>query len=144
MSGVNEELQFKLEEAVKIAEREVTRRKQLESLLSRIHKATEQFYEKEKCQSKKPDKTPYQDIVEIYHRILPDLPKVIKITEKRKKAMRQRWGNDLETLADWEAYFKDAARKPFLFGRNDRGWVADFDFFLREQTITYMQEGKYG
>lgn len=119
--------------------------KQLESLLGRVHKATEQFYIADKAgHCKKPDKTPYQDIVEIYHKILPALPRVIKITDRRKSAMRQRWNNDLETLADWEAYFKDAARKPFLFGRNERGWEADFDFFLREQTITYMQEGKYG
>lgn len=119
--------------------------KQLESLLGRIHKATDQFYTKQKAgHCKKPDTTPYKDIIDLYHLILPDLPRVEKATEKRKAAMRQRWSNDLETLEDWTLYFKDAARKPFLFGRNDKGWVANFDFLLREQTITFMQEGKYG
>jgi hypothetical protein len=116
--------------------------KQLESLLGRIHKATDQFYKKQ--EKPKVDNCPYKDIVDMYHLCLPDLPRVEKVTEKRKASMRKRWQDDLETLEDWMLYFKDASRKPFLFGRNDRGWVANFDFFLREQTITYMQEGKYG
>jgi hypothetical protein len=116
--------------------------KQLESLLGRIHKATDQFYTQQK-EDKKPDPVPYQEIVDLYHKVLPDLPKVVKLTDKRKRAIRNRWHRDLETRTDWALYFKDAARKPFLFGRNDRGWVANFDFLLREQTITFMQEGKY-
>jgi hypothetical protein len=108
-----------------------TRVKQLESLLGRIHKATDQFYTKQK-EARKPDPTPYKDIIDLYHLILPDLPKVEKATEKRKAAMRQRWSDDLVTLEDWTLYFK-----------NDKGWIANFDFFLREQTITFMQEGKY-
>lgn len=123
----------------------IARIKQLESLLGRIHKATDQFYTKQKeDHCKKPDTVPYQTIVDLYHAILDDLPRVEKLTEKRKKSLRQRWKNDLPDLDDWEAYFKDASKKPFLFGRNERGWVANFDFFIREQTITYMQEGKYG
>ena len=87
---------------------------------------------------------PYNEILDLYHRILHKLPKVEKLTEKRKKSMRKRWGDDLTSLVDWEDYFKDASHKAFLFGRNDREWVANFDFLLREQTIVFMQEGKYG
>jgi hypothetical protein len=83
-----------------------TRVKQLESLLGRIHKATDQFYTKQK-EARKPDPTPYKDIIDLYHLILPDLPKVEKATEKRKAAMRQRWSDDLVTLEDWTLYFKD-------------------------------------
>ena len=115
--------------------------RQLRSLLRRIHKATKQFYVPRDV---KPDDCPYNEILASYHRILHNLPKVQKLTEKRRKSMRQRWGNDLISLVDWEAYFKDASKKSFLFGRNDREWIADFDFLLREQTITFMQEGKYG
>ena len=127
-----------------LAERDAlaTENKQLKSLLGRIHKATDQFYTKQK-EDKKPDPVPYQEIVDLYHKVLPDLPKVVKLTDKRKRAIRNRWHRDLETRTDWALYFKDASRKPFLFGRNGRGWVADFDFFLREQTIAFMQEGKY-
>ena len=118
--------------------------KQLESLLRRIHKATDQFYEKEKSQRKKPDTCPYDDILKLYHYHLDRLPKVNKLTDKRKRAMRARWEDDMSDLEDWRNYFIDASKKPFLFGRNERGWIANFDFFLREQTIANMQEGKYG
>lgn len=114
--------------------------KQLKSLLNRIHSATEQFYRKK---VDKYDNCPYEIILGRYHDIMPSFPKVRKLTAKRKTAMRVRWKEDLTSLADWEAYFRDAAKKRFLIGRNDRGWVANFDFLLREQTIAYMQEGKY-
>lgn len=117
--------------------------KQLESLLKRIHKATHQFYQ-QPAEPKPEAPVPYEEIVRLYHFYMADLPTVAKITEKRKAAMRQRWKNDLTSLDDWVAYFEDACRKPFLFGRNERGWTADFDFFLREDVIAKMQEGKYG
>ena len=84
------------------------------------------------------------DVLEAYHRLLPELPEVRSLTAKRKAAIRARARDSLPTISDWEAYFRDAARKPFLFGKNQRGWVANFDFFLREDTIAGMQEGKYG
>ena len=116
--------------------------KQLESLLRRIHKATDEFY---KAPKPKPvDKCPYGEIVNLYHLYLDRLPRVEKLTDKRRRAIHARWNDDMNSLEDWHNYFKDAATKPFLFGRNDRGWIADFDFFLREQTIANMQEGKYG
>ena len=116
--------------------------RQLKQLLGRIHKATDQFYRKKV--DTKPDCCPYNEILARYHGILHALPKVEKLTEKRKASMRQRWTGDLTTLEDWEAYFKDASKKRFLFGNNDRAWIANFDFLLREQTIAFMQEGKYG
>ena len=84
-----------------------------------------------------------EQIVSIYHRCLGGLPKVATLTEKRKVAIRKRTESHLKTLEDWEAYFMDASTKQFLFGRNDRKWVADFDFLLREDVIAKMQEGKY-
>ncbi len=84
-----------------------------------------------------------EQVVSIYHARLSGLPKVATLTEKRKVAIRKLTESHLKTLEDWEAYFMDASTKNFLFGVNDRKWVADFDFFLREGTIAKMQEGKY-
>lgn len=114
---------------------------QLKTLLDRIHHATKQF--EKRRQSKKPDNCPYDEILGKYHWLMSFHPKVRKLTNKRKVTMRKRWLEDLTSIEDWEAYFKDAARKPFLTGKNDRGWVADFDFLLREDVIAKMQEGKY-
>ena len=114
--------------------------KQLESLLGRIHKATADFYTESKP---KVDRTPYQDIVDLYHDMLPMLPQVRKLTNKRQAAIRARWRDDLPTLGDWGLYFEDVRSKRFLLGQNQRKWVADIDFLLREDVITKMQEGVY-
>lgn len=116
--------------------------KQLRSLLRRIHTATKQFYEAPKAVRQ--DDCPYKEILALYHKILYNFPQVRKMTVKRKSAMRIRWLEDLQTLEDWEMYFKDVSKKKFLMGDNDRGWKADFDFFLREDVVIKAQEGKYG
>lgn len=114
---------------------------QLRSLLHRIHVATRQFYAPKEP---KADNCPYDEIVALYRKILGGLPQPTEpLTSNRKTKVRARWNDSLTTLADWEAYFKDASTKPFLFGANDRGWKADFDFFIREDPIARMQEGKY-
>ena len=114
--------------------------KQLRSLLRRIHTATKQFYVPKTVTE---DSCPYKDILALYHKILYNFPQVRKLTVKRKSAMRIRWLEDLTSLDDWESYFRDASKKRFLMGENDRGWRADFDFLLREDVIAKMQEGKY-
>jgi hypothetical protein len=32
---------------------------------------------------------------------------------------------------------------PFMQGANDRGWIADADFFLRPDAVLKISEGKY-
>jgi uncharacterized protein YPO0396 len=133
-----------LRRAIKLIEIQRAELLQVKSLLNRIHKATAQFYTKEKeGHRNKVDNCPYEQIRDLYKRIMFNFPEVRKLTNKRKTAMRKRWCEDLTSLEDWEAYFKDAAKKRFLMGQNERGWKADFDFFLREDVITKMQEGVY-
>lgn len=35
------------------------------------------------------------------------------------------------------------SKSPFLMGKNDRGWQADFEFFIRPNSIAKILEGKY-
>lgn len=113
-----------------------------ERLLSRIHETTKPFYEPKKP---KADPCPYDKILHAYQKILVSagMPDVRALSEKRKRAVRKLWQEHLTTIDDWRAYFRDARTKPFLFGRNDRGWKADFDFMVREDSLLKMQEGKY-
>ena len=112
----------------------------LENLCGRLHKATAQFY-----QEKTPavDRCPYDDILRLYHDLLPMLPGVRSLTVKRKSAIRERWRHDLPTLADWGNYFTDVAQTPFMHGQNGRGWHATIDFLIREDAVTKMQENFY-
>lgn len=114
--------------------------RQAKNLLSKIHKATSQFYSKP---NGKVVVCPYEEILQLYQKILPHFPKVVKLGSKRKASMRERWVNDLSTVNDWEVYFSDVKTKPFLAGKNDRKWKAGFDFLIKEATIISMQEGKY-
>jgi len=97
---------------------------------------------------------PHQKIVDLYHEHCPALPRVKVINSKRQAAMRARWKtfsvdvqgtqrsfNNLET---WERYFKFITNNcPFLLGNNDRGWVANFDFCIRETAMVGVFENKY-
>lgn len=41
-------------------------------------------------------------------------------------------------VADVRAFVHQA--KPFYFGDNDTGWTADFDYLLREDSLTGVRE----
>ena len=91
---------------------------------------------------------PYQKILALYHTILPELPSVVDLTDKRKKAISARWKNGMNGLDNWQAYFEHCRESKFLMGKVDppRGrkqFLADIDFLIREATIVSTQEGKY-
>jgi len=86
---------------------------------------------------------PYQKIVNAYHENFPVGARVKQITAKRQKSMKARWKNGASELSFWDKYFAHAAKSQFLTGNNNRNWIADFDFFIRPDTATFMQEGKY-
>jgi len=69
------------------------------------------------------------------------LPKVSKLTEKRRRAAKARLAEvpDIET---WEAAIRRLAASSFARGEKG-GWVADFDFLLRPDTLVKVSEGRY-
>ena len=97
---------------------------------------------------------PHQKIVDLYHEHCPTLPRVKVINSKRQASLRARWKtfevevkgkmrkfDDLET---WARYFKFISNNcPFLLGENDRSWVANFDFCIRESAMVGVFENKY-
>jgi len=91
---------------------------------------------------------PYQKIISLYHTILPELPQVVDLTDKRKRAISARWKNGMHGLENWDNYFQHVRESKFLMGKVDppRGrkqFLADIDFLIREATIVSTQEGKY-
>lgn len=65
-----------------------------------------------------------------------------KLTASRMKHLRARLKDD-----DWRNNWKQALsrlqKSRFAKGFNDRGFVANIDFFLRPDTVTKVLEGKY-
>ena len=69
------------------------------------------------------------------------LPKVAKLTADRKRklaVMRKQ-----STIEELQAALGAISRCKWMHGDNDRGWRADFDFFLQPKSFTKLIEGSY-
>lgn len=63
-------------------------------------------------------------------------------TKNRTNAFRSRIRSPV--WADcWRTALAKIPSSPFCMGDNDRGWVADIDWFLRPDTVQRILEGKY-
>ena len=67
---------------------------------------------------KRPD-CPYQEILALYHELLPQLPTVQNFTANAKATMRARWNESAETqsLTYWRRVFVTVAASDFLMGK---------------------------
>ena len=88
---------------------------------------------------------PYQQIIDLFHEKCPSLPKVLKLTDKRKKLIKARY-KDYE-IDDFIKVFEAAERSPFLKGENNSSnhssWIATFDFLMAEDKFVKCLEGGY-
>ena len=104
--------------------------------------------EKETLSISKNGQVPYKKIVDLYHKCLPELPAVVKLTPKRKAQIRQRFKEDLGALRNWEHYFNHVRGSDFLMGRvqpaNGRGpFLADLEWLTSAGNFTKVSEDKY-
>ena len=65
-----------------------------------------------------------------------------RLTKKRTTALAARW-NDPWWRDNWRAALDRGSGSAFLRGANDRGWMIDFEFFLKPDTVSKILEGKY-
>lgn len=91
---------------------------------------------------------PYQEILSLYHKMLPELPSVRLLTDARKRVLNARWGNGMHGMDNWVGYFEDVRGSKFLMGKvkpwgERKQFIADFDFLCKEANIVKTQEGKY-
>lgn len=103
---------------------------------------------------------PFDQVVELYHEVLPELPRCRLMTDSRRKALTRRWrwvltsrladgSRRAESAADALAWFRrffDRARgSDFLMGRSARaagheGWQCDLDFLLGDKGLKTVVE----
>lgn len=88
------------------------------------------------------DSIPYQEIQKAYNETCTGLPKVVALTEPRRKAIRARW-NTYPGIETFKELFVKTARSDFLNGSNDRNWRADFDWLMKEHNMAKVLEGKF-
>lgn len=70
------------------------------------------------------------------------LQKIKSLSPGRVKALKSR-RTDAYFCENWKEAISKVAESNFCNGENDRGWRADFDFFLRPDTVAKIMEGKY-
>lgn len=84
----------------------------------------------------------YSEIVSLYNSICKSYPKVMKLSERRKKIIAARINQGF-SIDDFERLFNFAESSSFLKGSNDRNWTADFDWLIKDDNMTKTLEGKY-
>ena len=95
--------------------------------------------------SKKTDSCPHQEIINLYHELLPELPRVVKWTDKRKAHLKTCWAEESrQTLEWWREYFADHVRtSDFLMGRTDLQFVCNLEWLTMESRLIKILEGNY-
>lgn len=103
---------------------------------------------------------PVEQIVAVYHEVLPELPRAKMLDDGRRKAVRGLWkfaltqpksdGKPRATTADeaftWvRSFFERARDNDFLMGRTPRvnghqGWECDLDFLLSKKGLKQVIE----
>ena len=89
----------------------------------------------------KADRTDYQAVLDAFHALCPSLPKVLKLSDSRKKAIKARL-NDFG-LEDIKRAFALTEQSDFLKGTNANGWQAGFDWLMKPANLTKVLEGNY-
>lgn len=83
-----------------------------------------------------------EDVLEAYNDVAAScgLSKA-KMTPERRKKLNARLRQ--YSVEDFTEAISALRRNPWLHGENDRGWRADFDFFLQPKSFTRLIEGSY-
>lgn len=82
-----------------------------------------------------------QDVVDAWNALgAPFVKRRVKLTPKRKRTLRARLKDD-DWAADWREAMAEIPDIGFCCGKNDRGWVATLDWFLRPDTVRHLVEG---
>lgn len=97
----------------------------------------------------KADPIPYEKIVNLYHEKLPTLPKVAKLSSKRKGQIAARWrSGDIPDLETWLEYFTFVSQSDWLMGKVEpspgrKRFVADLEWLTNESNFIKTWENKY-
>ncbi len=97
-----------------------------------------------KPERRKAERIDYESFLNAYNTEVGDrLPHAVAVNEKRKRRLKKIIPQLKTPNVDgFRAYVRAFVHqaKPFYFGDNDTGWTADFDYLLREDSLTGVRE----
>lgn len=83
----------------------------------------------------------YQQIADMYNNTCVSFPRLTKLSDKRKKAIKARLRT--YTVEDFQKLFEMAESSSFLKGKNNRNWSATFDWLITDGNMVKVLEGNY-
>lgn len=92
---------------------------------------------------------PHQEIIALYHEVLPQCPVVREWTPARATQLRARWNEEprRQNLAYWREFFEYVGKCDFLVGKahsnGKRPFFADLEWIVKSANFTKIREGKY-
>lgn len=100
---------------------------------------------KESFDSVPEPRTPHDEIISLYHEILPECPRVKKWSETRQGKLRQRWKEDTDrqNLDWWRAYFRNVRLCFWFTGENKRHWYPDLEWLVEKGNLIRLIEGRW-
>lgn len=83
----------------------------------------------------------YSEISDLYNSICLSFPRLTKLSDSRKKAIKARLNT--YTVEDFKKLFTIAEESDFLKGKNNRNWSATFDWMIKDSNMAKVLDGNY-
>jgi hypothetical protein len=104
-----------------------------------IHVKTSSFDETEQSESDVKKRINYQEVIDLFNSICVSLPRIIKLTDQRKTAIKARLAE--YSYADIKIALEMAESSDWLC-RNEK-WQASFDWIMNKNNMPKVLEGNY-
>ena len=83
----------------------------------------------------------YQQIADMYNDTCVSFPRLSKLSDSRKKAIKARLNT--YSVEDFQKLFEMAEGSSFLKGENGRNWSANFDWMIKDANFAKILDGNY-
>lgn len=97
--------------------------------------------DKDKGKDMGKDSINYQQIADMYNDTCASFPRLTKLSDSRKKAIRARLNT--YSVEDFQRLFDMAEGSRFLKGENSRNWTANFDWLIQDSNMAKVLDGNY-
>lgn len=92
---------------------------------------------------------PHEEIIKLYHEILPSCPSIRDWTPARQGLLRARWNEseDRQNVDYWRGLFEYISKIPFLTGQvtstGRKPFFASLDWIVKAENFAKIREGRY-
>lgn len=97
--------------------------------------------DKDKERDIRGNRVDYQQIADMYNATCVSFPRLTRLSEKRKRAIKARLRK--YSIDDIKRVFELAEESDFLKGENNRNWSATFDWMMNDTNMAKILDGNY-